>query len=77
MNYLTDFVGCFSLHLCKVYAVQLVTQHAKQIILYDLETKTIKGVERMKFLNMNYLIDSVWFFSLDPCKIMQLVKSIS
>ena len=32
------------------------TQHAKQIILYDLETKTIKGVERMKFLNMNYLI---------------------
>ena len=32
---------------------QLVTQHAKQIILYGLETKTIKGLERMKFLNMN------------------------
>ena len=32
---------------------QLITQRAKQIILYDLETKTIKGLERMKFLNMN------------------------
>ena len=31
----------------------------------------------MKFLNMNYLTDSVWCFSLDLCKVMQLAKSIS
>ena len=54
----------------------LVTKHAKQIILYDLETKTIKGLERMKFLNINYLKDSVWCSSLDLCKVMQLAKSI-
>ena len=31
----------------------------------------------MKFLNMNYLTDSVWCFSLDLCKVMQLAKLIS
>lgn len=56
---------------------QLVIQHGKEIILYDLETKTIKGLEPMKFLNMKYLTDSVWCFSLDRCKVMQLAKSIS
>ena len=60
----------------KIY--QLITQHAKQIILYDLEIKTTNWrFITNEILNMNYLTDSVRCFNLDLCKVMQLAESIS
>ena len=53
MNYLCGVYLDLCEDMQKKKIDQLVTQHAKHIILYDLETKTIKGLERMKFLNMN------------------------
>ena len=47
MHYLTGRCKVFQFGSMQSYAVdkidQLVAQHGKQIILYDLETKTIKG----------------------------------